>query len=60
MPRSRYRKGRKDHNRRVKAHRIKHQQELLAAGRAILERFARRSQPQHDYLIPTVDDAVNG
>ena len=60
MPNSRYRKGRKDHNRRVREHRIDSQMALLEAGRKIIADQLKRLEPQHEPLIPYAIDAVRG
>ena len=58
MPKSRYRKGRKDHNRRVRDHRTASQVALLEAGRKIIADQLKRLEPQHEPLIPYAIDAV--
>lgn len=60
MPRTRYRKGRKDHNRRVREHRIASQTALLEAGRKIIADQIKRLEPQHEPLIPYAMEAING
>lgn len=60
MPKTRYRKGRKDHNRRVREHRIASQTALLEAGRKIIAAQLQRLEPQHEPLIPYAIDAVEG
>lgn len=57
MPRTRYRHGRKDHNRRVAAYRLEARQNLIAAGKAMiaaqLQDIAEADQPKNQ-LIPYV------
>ena len=60
MPKTRYRKGRKDHNRRVREHRIASQTALLEAGRKIIADQIKRLEPQHEPLIPYAMTAVEG
>jgi len=60
MPKTRYRNGRKDHNRRVREHRIDSQMALLEAGRKIIADQIKRLEPQHEPLIPYAIDAVDG
>ena len=60
MPKSRYRKGRKDHNKRVREHRIASQTALLEAGRKIIATQLERLEPKHEPLIPYAMDAVRG
>lgn len=60
MPKTRYRNGRKDHNRRVREHRIDSQMALLEAGRKIIADQLKRLEPQHEPLIPYALDAVEG
>jgi len=60
MPKTRYRNGRKDHNRRVREHRIDSQMALLEAGRKIIADQIKRLEPQHEPLIPYALDAVEG
>ena len=58
MPKSHYRNGRKDHNKRVREHRIASQVALLEAGRKIIADQLKRLEPQHEPLIPYAIDAV--
>jgi len=60
MPKTRYRNGRKDHNRRVREHHIDSQMALLEAGRKIIADQLKRLEPQHEPLIPYALDAVEG
>mgnify|MGYP000974623041 FL=1 len=60
MPKSHYRNGRKDHNKRVREHRIASQVALLEAGRKIIADQLKRLEPQHEPLIPYVEDSING
>ena len=60
MPKTRYRNGRKDHNRRVREHRIDSQMALLEAGRKIIADQIKRLEPQHEPLIPYALVAVEG
>jgi len=60
MPKTRYRNGRKDHNKRVRDRRIASQMALLEAGRKIIAEQLKRLEPQHEPLIPYAIDSVEG
>lgn len=60
MPRSRYRKGRKDHNERVRNHRIATAMQLLEAGEQIIAKQVAGLTEQHPPLIPFASEPING
>ena len=53
MPRTRYRQGRKDHHRRVDAHRLASRIALIEAGKAVIAKHLEQmTGSQAELLVP--------